>query len=276
MTLSERNIFFKAGIILSVICMVISIAGSLKAIPVYGSVEGEISCRSEGIFQAIAGKNMDARLMAVHIGILMLALYSFLSMVLIYYYFEKTQSPEILFIVFFAASFSMEVFRLSIPLGYVYELPSLYLILSSRIVLAGRFFGLFSLFTASVFAVGFEAQRSNVILIIVMVTLIMALGVPIDTQVWDSSLNMVNGFNSMFKLIEAGIFLITVISFLIAAWRRGSREFAFIGIGAALVFLGRNILLNADTWPGLPAGLIFLVAGTWLICNRLHKVYLWL
>jgi hypothetical protein len=80
----------------------------------------------------------------------------------------------------------------------------------------------------------------------------------------------------MFKLIEAGTFLLATTSFFIAAWSRSSHEFIFIGIGAIFAFLGRNILLNADTWVGLPVGLLILATGTWLICTRLHKVYLWL
>ena len=63
---------------------------------------------------------------------------------------------------------------------------------------------------------------------------------------------------------------------ILAAWSRSSREFMLIGVGVILAFLGRDLLLNADTWEALPAGLLFLVTGTWLICTRLHKVYLWL
>jgi hypothetical protein len=149
--------------------------------------------------------------------------------------------------------------------------------MASRIILFGRYFGLFSLFTASVYAVGLKAQKQrNIITIIAVITLIIILGVPVDTQAWDSSLNMITGYTSMFRLIETGAFLITTISFFIAAWLRSSRDFIFIGAGAVLALLGRNILLSAGTWVGLPAGLLFLVIGTWLICTSLHKIYLWL
>lgn len=277
MTLSDRNNIFKAGIAISSLCLLIVIAGSFRAIPVYRIMEPEVSRRSLTVFRLIIGKYLPIKLLAVHICILILVLYSFLSVILIYYYFEKTQSPEILFIVLFAASFAPEALRLILPLSRVYEIPSLYLLMSSRIILTGRYFGIFSLFTASLFAVGYRTQQqSTIIIIIVIATLIIALGVPIDTQSWDSSLTMVNGYISMFRLIESGIFLITTVTFFIAAWSRGSREFAFIGAGSVLVFLGRNILLSTDTWAGPPIGLAFLAAGTWLICTKLHKVYLWL
>jgi len=277
MTLSERNLVFKLGIALSFLCLLISVIISVKVFSVYASMETEITRRSESIFQAFTEKIFEAKLLAVHGCILASVLYSFFSIIFIYYFFEKTQSPEILFVVFFVVSFSLEALRLILPLGRVYEFPSLYQLTASRIILFSRYFGIFSLFTAGVFASGFKSQQQrNIIMIITVTTLIITLGVPIDTQAWDSSLNMINGYTSMFRLIEAGTFLLTIVSFFIAAWSRSSPEFVFIGAGSALAFLGRNILLNADTWTGLPIGLLFLAAGTWLICTRLHKVYLWL
>jgi hypothetical protein len=277
MTLSDRNVIFKAGIILSFLFLLICIAASIKAIPVYPLMETEITHRPEGMFLAFMEKFFDAKLLAVHCGILVLVLYSFLTIILNYYFFEKTKSPEILFVIFFAASFSIEALRLILPLGRVYDFPSLYALAATRVIFFGRFFGVFSLFTASIYGAGYEMQRQRYVIIIITVTsLLIAMGIPIDTQAWDSGLNMVIGYTGMFRLIEAGTFLITAISFFIAAWSRGPRGYIFIGAGSALVFLGRNILLNADTWAGLPLGLPLLAVGTWLICTNLHRIYLWL
>jgi hypothetical protein len=277
MTLSARNLVFKLGILFSFLCLLICIFASIKAIPVYASMEDEITRRSEGVFQIFTEKLFDAKLLAVHWCIFALVLYSFFSIIFIFYFFEKTQSPEILFVFFFAASFSFEALRLILPLSQIYEIPSLYARVVSQTILFGRYFGIFSLFTASVYAVGLHAQKqSNVIMIITVITLIITLGIPVDTQFWDSSLNMISGYTSMSRLIEAGTFFITTISFFIAAWSRSSREFAFIGMGSVLAFLGRNILLTADTWAGLPTGMLLLVIGTWLICTKLHEIYLWL
>jgi len=250
---------------------------TLNAMDVYTPMEEEITRRSEGLFQMLAGKLFNAELLAVHWCIMSLALYSFLSIILIYYFFEKTQSPEILFVTFFAVSFAPETLRLLFPLSQVYEIPSLYLLTASRVMLFSRYFGIFSLFTASIYAVGFTAQKQrNVFLIIAVITLIITLGVPFDTATWDSSLNMIKGYLSMFRLIEVGVLLTTALSFFIAARLRSSREYVFIGAGSILALLGRYILLNADTWAALPTGTLFLVLGTWLICTKLHKIYLWL
>ena len=288
MTLSERNLTFKLGIILSLICLTVCILASIVVVPVYSTIDSDSIRRdltgftekvlNSGILsRAFTGKFFGTELLAVHACILALVLYSFVSIIFIYYFFEKTQSPEILYVVFFAASFSLEALRLVLPLGWIFEIPSLYQLTISRIILFSRYFGIFSLFTASVFAAGFKAQNQRtVIMVIGVITLIITLGAPIDTEAWNSSLNMISGQVKMFRLIEAGTMLITAISFLIAGWSRSSRDFIYIGIGAVLAFLGRNILLNADMWAGLPTGLALLLAGTWLICTKLHNIYLWL
>jgi hypothetical protein len=277
MTLSNRNVVFKAGIAFSTLCLLVSAAVSLQVIPVYASMGAEVSRHSASFFNVLAGKFFNVDLLAVHCCILGMVLYSLLSIVLLHSFFEKTQSPEIIFVGFFTASFSFEVLRLMLPLGWTNEIPSLYLLMASRIMLFGRYFGLFSLFTASIYAVSFEGQRQrNVIMIITVISLIIALGIPVDTQIWDSSLVMIHGFSSMFRLIEIGTILITTVTFFVAVWSRGSREFIYIGIGSILAFIGRAILLGADTWAGLPSGLLFLIIGTWLICTKIHKIYLWL
>jgi len=277
MTLSTRNTIFRLGMLLSFLCLLLCIFTTIKAMSVYAPLEEELTRRSGGVFYILVGKLFAVNLPAVHWSIAGLALYSLLSIILIFYFFEKTQSPEILFMAFFAVSFSLESLRLLLPLSHVYEISSLYLLTASRVTLFGRYFGIFSLFTASMYAVGFKAQKQrNVFLVISVITLIITLGVPFDTETWDTSLNMIHGYLSMFRLIEVGVLLTTALSFFIAAWVRSSREYVYIGTGSILAFLGRHILLNTDTWAALPAGMLLLVAGTWLICSRLHKTYLWL
>ncbi|MDR0388242.1 MAG: hypothetical protein LBH57_09435 [Treponema sp.] len=203
--------------------------------------------------------------------------YSLITMILIYYFFEKTQAPEILFIAFFTLSFAFESARLIIPFCSARELPSVYLIAAYRILIFGRYFGLFSFFVAGVCAAGLELREpGNVILLILGATLIVALGIPINGLSWDSTLCLISGYASMFRLVESCIVMITTVSFFVSAYIRGAREYVFIGIGAILISLGRSLLLTADTWATPLPGLAILIAGTWFICNQLHRVYLWL
>lgn len=277
MTLSGRNGLFKAEIVLAALSTLIVIAASFVVLPAYPSLAAEITRHSEGLFHVLTSRFQQINLYAVHASIAGSVLYALLVLVLIYHSFETTQSPEILFVSFFAGSFSLEAARLILPLREFYEIPSLYLLIASRTLLFGRYFGIFSLFAASVYAAGLEVRKQrNVILVITVATLIIALGVPIDTQTWDSSLNMINGYTSLFRLLETGVVLITVISFFIAAYSRRSEEYIRIGAGAFLAFLGRNLFLNADTWISPVPGILLLSVGIWFICTQLHKIYLWL
>ena len=277
MTLYDRNVFFRVEILIAGGFLILAGILALQALPACPVVMAEAVKRSPGIIQGLARRLLAPNPFVPFASLAAAALFSLAALILIYFFFEKTQAPEILFITLFVLSFSFEVMRLMTLLQKVWVIPSIYLLLASRILLFGRLFGIFSLFAASVYAAGLEVRKQrNVILVITVATLIIALGVPIDTQTWDSSLNMINGYTSLFRLLETGVVLITVISFFIAAYSRRSEEYTRIGAGAFLAFLGRNLFLNADTWISPVPGILLLSVGIWFICTQLHKIYLWL
>jgi hypothetical protein len=273
MTLSGRNILFKVEIFFAAAVFVFIVLMTFLVIPACPAIAEGASRRPPGFFQHF----LEADPYAPFAALAGASAYALVSLVLIYYFFEKTQAPEILFVTLFAFSFSAEGMRSVILLQESRVIPALYLFMSSRILLFGRFFGLFSLFAASVYAAGLDRQKEgNIIFIIAVITLLISLRVPIDVLSWDSSYNMINGYTSIFPMVEIGVFLITVISFLVSAWSRGAAEYVAIGIGSFLAFVGRNLFLSADTWLTVVLGILFLATGTWFICTRLHKVYLWL
>jgi hypothetical protein len=276
MTLSARNNYFRIGIALSLLSLAFTLVLSFKTFSVYPQL-GAAAIRTTGLFQSLVSRFFQLQAYVSLATMISSVLYALVTMILIFYFFEKTQSPEILFFALFVASFALEGLRAMVPLRALNALPTLYLVLGSRALLFARFFGIFSLFAASVYAAGLgEQKQGNIVFVIAIASMVIALGVPIDGLAWDSSLMMIRGYPSMLKMVEVGITLITMISFLISAYSRGSREYVFIGIGSCLVFIGRTMLLSADTWiTPLPA-LFLLVGGTWIICVQLHHVYLWL
>jgi hypothetical protein len=277
MTLAKRNIFFKAGITLSSLLLTFTLLCSFIALSVFPAVVAEARRRPEGLFQGFFNHWASPQPYAAFFAMLCAVVYAFVAITFIYHYFEKTRCLEILFFGFFVFSFAFEGCRALTPLSLSYPMPGLYLVVASRCILFGRYFGLFSLFTASACASGLEMEKQgNVILIIIMTSLVIAVETPVDSLAWDSSLCMLRAYPAAFKLLEACLVVGILLSFAIAAYTRSSREYFFTGIGAALALLGRNLLYSADTWfTPLPA-LVALVAGTWLICTRLHQVYLWL
>jgi len=275
MTLSERNAFFKTGIIVCLIITVFLAAASYIIIPHY-SVMGENN-RSASLLQIISGWFLKSNNYAVHVSIIMAVLFSFVGIILIYFFFERTAAPEILYISFFTVTFSFEILRLVYPLHLIYTFPSFYLLSAARILIFARYFNVFSLLAASLCAAGLEIQKSrNIIMAIFFAVTALTFGIPIDTENWDASFNIVNGFAYIFRTIDIVIFFTTVITFFAAVKVRGSREYVYIGIGVALALIGRNILIGTDNWTGPILGILLLSFGTWFICSKLHKIHLWL
>jgi len=275
MTLSERNAFFKAGITLCLIITILLLAASYLIIPHYSVMEE--NTRSVSLLQVISGWFLKSNNYAVHVSIIMAVLFSFVGIILIYFFFERTVAPEILYISFFTVTFSFEILRLVFPLHLVYTFPSFYLLGAARVLIFARYFNVFSLFAASLCAAGLEIQKSrNIIIAIFIAVIALTFGIPIDTENWDTSFNIVNGFAHIFRTIDIVIFLATVITFFVAVKVRGSREYVYIGIGVALALIGRNILIGTDNWTGPILGILLLSFGTWFICSKLHKIHLWL
>jgi hypothetical protein len=277
MTLSERNAVFKTGIFIAAAFVLLTGGVSFIAIPAFPAAAGESSRRAPGIIQSLISRFLEPNPYVPFASVLGAGLYALVTIILISYFFEKTQSPEILFFALFALSFSFEAIRLLVPLKKIYPVSPLYLVMAFRVLLLSRYFGIFALFVSSLYAAGLEIQKQRTMfLAITVAAMVIVMGVPIDALSWDSGFSMINGYTSMFRMIEAGVLLITMVSFFISAYSRGSREYIFIGAGSFLVFLGRNMLLSADTWISPAPALIFLGVGTWLICTQLHHVYLWL
>jgi hypothetical protein len=122
-----------------------------------------------------------------------------------------------------------------------------------------------------------DAQKQqNIFVMLIIASLVIALKVPIDSLVWDSTFVFWIGYGSLFVIVETGILLATMLTFFISVYTRGYRTYTFLGIGALLAFAGRNILINSDSWLTPIPGLACLAVGTWLICAGLRRVYLWL
>jgi hypothetical protein len=277
MTLSARNVAFRVEIIIAALLCVLTGVLALKALPLCPAAARDAIRRSPGILHYLIGHWLDPSPYAPFVSLAGVTLYSFVTLLFIYFFFEKTQAPEILFITLFVLSLSFESMRLMTPLQKTWIIPSVYLLMAGRALLFSRFFGIFSLFAAGLYAAGLETQKQlNIILIAALISLVISLGIPIDILSWDSSFSVAGSYFSLFRMVETIVLLITLASFFISAWSKGTPEYHSIGAGALLMFTGRSLLLSADTWISPAPGLLLLAAGIWLICTKLHKVYLWL
>ncbi|MDR1929551.1 MAG: hypothetical protein LBQ44_02870 [Treponema sp.] len=277
MTLSQRNNCIKGGILVSFICLCTILLLIQRLLPLYPSLTAAAVQRPPGLIPALGARFFSPVPQAPLAAMTAMVLCALIVPVLIYFFFEKTQSAEITFFTLFVLSFVFETLRLLVPLRALYDFPMFLPVLGTRILLSGRFFGALSFFASSVYAAGLNLQKQgNIIFGIVIITLIIFLGLPVDGMAWDTSLTMISGYSFEFRMAEAGILFLAVISFLAGVYIRGTREYLYIALGALLVSLGRSFLIGADSWALSLSGLIILAAGTWFITTRLHQVYMWL
>ena len=277
MTLQTRNYSFRAGTAVSGAAILFLLFASFAAFSAYPEAMEKNSYRAGGMIQWLITGQVKASAYIPLISVIGSVLFSFVSITLIRFSFVKTQSEEIFYIGFFVTTMAFECFRVMAPLALSRELPEIYLYISSRLLIFSRCFGLFSLFAAGIFAAGLKMKKHrNIIISLGMVAMVLALSIPVDSSSLDSSFNVHSGYASMFKLIETGLPLITVLSFLIAAYNRSAKEYITISLGIIMVFIGRDILINSDTVITPLPGMALLYYGTWLVCSRLHRVYLWL
>lgn len=277
MTLPQRNRLVLIGIALSTFSFIVLLISAKTVVPIFSDTAAAASRRTISFIQPLINIIFKPQPYAALVSIFLSSIYALVALILIYFFFEKTQCQEILFAAFFIFSFCFETLRFVVPLNAAHELPRIFLIIAGRMILFGRFLGILSLFASSLYATGFQPQRqSHIILLIIIISMIIAAGMPIDALSWDTGLNILSGYSTMLLLAETGIFFFAVTSFFAAVYSRGSKEFLYIGVGAILLFFGRNILLNSDTWIVLPIASSLLSFGTWFICSRLHQIYLWL
>jgi len=276
MTLSGRNVFFKMGIVFCLLITVLAFGASVLTIPVYPSIEENVR-HPANFFQTVSGWFINSSYLAVHASLILAVLFSAVTMILIFSFFERTSAPEILYISLFTISLSFEIIRLILPLHLIYNFSFFYLLNATKILLFARYFSVFSLFAASICAAGLEIQKiRNIILILIVTVLLIVMGIPIDTQTWDAGFNMVRDHPFLLKMIEVVVFIATVLTFFVAVKVRDSKEYAYIGIGVVLALTGRNILIGTDNWAGPVLGILLLSFGVWFICSKLHKIHLWL
>jgi hypothetical protein len=277
MTLSERNTFFKIGIIFCSICALFVVAASFLIIPIFSELMEGNTRRPGNVFQFLTGFFLGSDNYAVYSSLAASVLFSLVSIIFIHVYFERTSSPEILYIAIFTISFALEVVRLILPLQHIFNFSLFYVSLAAKFLLFARFFSIFSLFAAGLCAAGLEVQKTrNVIFAMIIASLVITLGIPIDSSNWDTSFNIINSYVSMFSVVEAVAFITTIISFFIAAKIRDSREYVNIAIGVMLALAGRGFIINVDNWTSLVPGIVLLSIGTGILCSKLHKIHLWL
>jgi len=189
--------------------------------------------------------------------------------------YSRTYSPEMLFVMVFAASLSLEAWRLAIVLAQAWHLGPPLAALLTRLVLLGRFFALLCLLSSSLYAVGMRfSQYGMLIGGMLLVAFSLAWLLPLDTTVveWDLLYRVGDRRGYLFLRVILG--LLVAVNFLVAVRLRRSWRFLLVALAAALLLLGKELATHAAAPLPAAVGLVSLVAGFVLFTRQIGVCYL--
>ncbi|MFA6507381.1 MAG: hypothetical protein WCT14_14880 [Treponemataceae bacterium] len=277
MTLPTRNRILIATFVATVPAIVTIVVSYPELVKAVFAALPKADHRAKGLIEGLSILVFKPSAWALLISLPVCCVYAAGTIAMLYYSFEKTQAPEILFFAFFAFSFLGETFRMAIPIAFAREWPPAIVVYAARIIAFGRFAGVLSLFAAGVYANGLDFQKhGRVIIIIAVAALTIATGIPIDGLTYDASFTPLSGYRFMLDLTELSIALFAVLSFFVAAYVKSAREIYAASLGILFVTIGRDFVLRGDSWAAALIGGVLLFGGTWLFAVKIHRYYLWL
>ncbi|MDR2489866.1 MAG: hypothetical protein LBD20_00520 [Spirochaetaceae bacterium] len=275
MTFPRHSILLKAGAACAFIVLIGTAVLTPKLIPVLKTLAPNAGRRAGLPLKTLLfTETVDT---APLIALFAVLIFACAAISCILYFFENTDSAEIHYIEIFACMCAVEALRLTVPLKALYQFSPFYLMSAQRFLVFARFSSFCALLAAGLFAAGIKLRKQESLLFpFGLASLIIAIRIPIDIYDFDTSLNPILGFASMYKAIEICTVILAAGSFLAGAVARSSKEYIPAGLGVILLALGKSALQTADNIILILPAALALFAGFYLFCSSLRKLYMWL
>jgi hypothetical protein len=189
--------------------------------------------------------------------------------------FEKTKAQEYAYFIFFLAACLTEITRLFIPIFGLWDANSSFLISMARLLLCGRTLAPITfLFPALISTSGQNSNTGRNIIILLAVSGLFSALIPVNTAHILPDCTVETGYRSVLRIYTSLIYLLSFVSFLIAAGS-GGREQRLLAIGYALLFAGYLLLINMQSIFIFVVGVILFTGGVYIYLSNLHKLYMW-
>ncbi len=267
MTITLRNNILRAGLAFTVVLFLGS-ACTVALLELDSVLSGQLSdmLRSQGNYAALVSLSEA----------FFFLLFSILAGVLLQVFFRKTTSSEMFYFIFFIISLSMEAARVAQIYVQVANLPPYYAVVLTRAIYFGRFFGVFCLFSAGLYATGIDYQRFEIVLgIALLIAFTLSFSIPVSSETTFPDLVNRLGGSAQVILALFALQLFSVLNFVLASVLKRSRDYLIMAFGLLFAVVGLDLLYFTDAVVPAAAGAFLLSAGTVLFANRTHEVYLW-
>lgn len=206
-------------------------------------------------------------------------LYTVITLFLIFFRFEKTQSPEIFYFCGFLISCLLEGSRILIPFFGLWQTYSSTLLFIGRLILFGKFLAPMSILFTTLFSNTDQQQDAEKHFVVTIIAgAIISLLLPLNT----SSISSVNtvrwGFPKMFFVLRATIFAVAILSATLKIFAKTNLSSSKIltrqALSISLLSLGYALLTCADNYLLLAMGIALLFTPTIFFLRDTHRLYI--
>lgn len=276
MTLKTRNRITRGFFIFSLICVTVVLVTIIAGI-ITDSIHPETTPnppRSPEFLNSISF--MPVSVIATFISAAILFLAVPVILFLIEFYFQNTQTSEIVFFYGFIFACLTEGIRILNPLFDLSNSFSDLFIFLSRILFMGKLLAPLS-FTFSSFLSDVN-QRHDIernFFLMIAISCIFAVIIPVNTAQISTTFEPTYGFATTFNIGRIVLILVTFISFILSGRNHDSPEIIKLASDFTLLIMGYLILTVSDNYVLLITGSGLFLWGTTRYLINLHKIYMW-
>jgi len=198
------------------------------------------------------------------------------AILILYFSFNKTKSPEIFFFIIFLLSMSFNSLKASFVLVNILDFAPYYSGLLTRAVYFGRFFGTLAVLVSGLFCLGAEYQRIEIYLgVTFLLAFTLSAAITIDLTETEAHLLYRMGNNTELLIISALFLCFGVFNYILYAVQNSSKDHVLMAVGLALVIGGREVIFFSRNLIALIVAYIMLIGGAMLFGGRNRAVHLW-
>jgi len=216
----------------------------------------------------------EAVLMLVSLA--MELVYAVAAIVVLYFSFRKTRSPEIFFFIIFLISMCFNSLKAPFVLLDAIGMAPYYGVLLTRAEYFGRFLGTLAILTSGLFPLGAEYQRMEIYFgVSFLLAFALSAAITVDMTEIGPVMLFEMGHSRELGIINVIFLFFGVFNYVLYAIQNSSRDHFLIAAGLALVIVGREMIYHSQHLVFSVIALVLLVAGTVLFGERTHSVHLW-
>ncbi len=190
--------------------------------------------------------------------------------------FRRSSSATMLFLALFFASLILDLGKVAYYHYLSQGMTPIRLIILSRTVRFGHFYGLFALLTSSLYHAGVDYPKTgSVALVIAVVTATLVYLLPIDSLSIEPHLVHSAGAQNSLQAVGVVIGLVVVANGVLAAVQRPENHLWLLSVAYLLLVVGRELVFFLPTPVLTFLGIGALVGGATLAIYRTRQLVLW-